>query len=734
MARPRFICSILALVTLLVYLPVCHNRFIVFDDGNYITDNHMVQAGLTWAGVKWAFTTSESSNWHPLTWLSHMLDCELFGMNAGAHHLVNVLFHTVNAVLLLLLLFRMTGALWASAFVAALFAWHPLHVESVAWAAERKDVLSTFFELLALGTYARYAEQSKVRGPKSKKFYSLTLAAFALGLMCKPMLVTLPFVLLLLDWWPLQRMSCGPRPLGAAKRIRDGSTLNCTPNAFGAQLSTLLREKWPFFLLSGVSCGVTYLSQRAEAVQSLERYPLDLRMGNALLSYGRYLLKAICPMDMAIIYPFPKQLSWADVGLATVALVIISWLVWRSRGRCPCLLVGWLWFVGTLVPVIGLVQVGHQAMADRYTYFPLIGIFVGVVYGITELAGRLRLRSALVAVIGILMLGGCLLGTENQLRFWRDDETLFAHAVAVTKNNVLARLHLGDALGRQGRLDEALAQFQDVLRFDPNNAEAHLNAGTALSQMGQMDEAIAHFQKALEIRPDFAPAQYNIGTILFQNGRVDEAIMSFRKALEIRPDYTDALCNLGAAFLQKGRLDEAIEQYQKAVAIEPDSAEAHNNLGYALLQRGQVREAIVHYQTSLEIQPDNPDTHNTLAWVLATWPEPSVRNGVNAVALAGQANRLSGGRNPVIIETLAAANAEAGRFSEAVTTARRAVQLASAQSNAPLVKALQAQIELYQAGHPFHEPAQTNRPSGSRPALTNQLPGEARTRDGSRKP
>jgi len=595
---------------------------------------------------------------------------------------------------------RPAGALWASALVAALFAWHPLHVESVAWAAERKDVLSTFFELLALIFYVRYAQKrSRVESRESNatakslaldlrrstRDYSLALLFFALALMAKPMPVTVPFVFLLLDYWPLRRIS----------DLRSKATRH----------SSLLLEKIPFFALSAISCVVTYLSQRAEAVQSLDRYPLDLRVGNALLSYGRYLWKAIWPVNLAIIYPFPKQLPWTEVGLVAAALVVLSWLVWRARGRCPYWLVGWLWFLGTLVPVIGLVQVGHQAMADRYAYFPLTGIFIGVAFGMADWAGRSKFKNAAVAVVGILMLGGCLLGTENQLRYWRDDETLFAHAVAVTKNNALARLHLGEAREQQSRLDDALAQFQEVLRFDPNNAEAHLNAGAVIARMGRLDEAIAHYQTALEIRPGFAEAQYNIGTALFQNGRVNEAIASFRKALEMRPGYADALCNLGAAYLQQGRLEDAIAQYQQAVALQPGSAEAHNNLGYALLQKGRVREAIAHYETSLELQPDNPDTQNILAWVLATSPDASDQSKVRAIALAEQANRLAGGTNPVMIETLAAAYAGAGRFPEAIAAVRTAVQLAGAQSNAPLVETLQSQIKFYQAGQPFRNTA-----------------------------
>ncbi len=448
MTRPRFVCLILALVTLLAFLPVRHNGFIAFDDASYITENRIVQAGLTWAGVKWAFTTRESSNWHPLTWLSHMLDCELFGMNAGAHHLVNVLFHAANAVLLLLLLYRMTGALWPSAFVAALFAWHPLHVESVAWAAERKDVLSTFFELLALLYYARAVTTGnwqltgkKITRPEpvlsrvtmqSSHFLRLAFILFACALMAKPMPVTLPFVFLLLDYWPLGRFP------NYEFRV--------------SSFARLILEKWPFLVLAGASCAVTYLAQRDYAVQSLERYPLGLRVENISVSYGRYLLKAIWPVDLAIFYPLLKQLSWGDVGLATGILVIISWLVWRARRRWPYLLVGWLWYLGTLVPVIGLVQVGHQAMADRYTYVPLIGIFVIIAYGMADLAKRLRLDNVAVAVVGTMMLGGCLARTENQLRLWHDDETLFTHAIGSDKRQCNGSPALGRCASTTGSL------------------------------------------------------------------------------------------------------------------------------------------------------------------------------------------------------------------------------------------------------------------------------------------
>ncbi|MGD0206544.1 MAG: tetratricopeptide repeat protein [Verrucomicrobiota bacterium] len=644
MSRPRtvFVCVLLALVTLLVYLPVRNYPFVNLDDGKYVTENPMIQAGLTWAGVKYAFTAWYGDFWHPLTCLSHMLDCQLFGLNAGRHHLVNVLFHATNAVLLLLLLWRMTGAFWQSAFIAALFAWHPLRVESVAWVAERKDVLSAFFGLLTLMAYVRYVhgvnsgmwQVTRTNPIKSRvtchasRYYWLALLFFALGLMAKPTLVTLPFVFLLLDYWPLRRSSefglpsvasgrrMGVRPALRSLWAKDGSsesknafslsTLNCTPNAFGAQLSTIL-EKWPFFALAAASCVVTFVAQkRGEAVAPLEGYPLSSRIGNAAVAYVKYLFNSVYPVNLAVIYPLPKEIPWVQVVGAMMVLAVISWVIWRARRQRPYLLTGWLWYLGMLVPAVGLVQVGSQAMADRFTYLPLIGVFIGVVFGLGDLAKKLRLGPMVMISAAVIVLAGCLFATARQLRFWRDGETLFERALAVTKDN-----------------------------------------------------PVAH---------------YTLGNCLLQRGQVEEAIAQFQKALEIAPGYT----------------------------------EAHDNLGIAFLHKGQVNEAMAHFQKALELQPNNVEVQNNLAWVLATAPNASLRNGVKAVGLAQQAKQLSGGQRPAIIGTLAAAYAEAGRFPEAVTTARQALQLATGQTSPAAVDALRTQIGLYQAGLPFRDPSLTN--------------------------
>ncbi len=454
MSRPRVIGLLLALATLLAYLPATRDRFINYDDDEYITQNQVVQSGLTWAGVKWAFTTRHASNWHPLTWLSHMTDCELFRLNPGGHHLVNILIHAANATLLFMLLLRLTDALWPSAFIAALFAWHPLHVESVAWVSERKDVLSTFFALLALLSYVRFARENR-RGN-----FWLAVIFFALGLMSKPMPVTLPFVMLLLDYWPLQRTQ--------------------DPKSKTRKVGRCVLEKWPFFLLVALSSTVTFLAQQNEAVASLAKVPLPLRFENAILAYGCYLLKAVWPMHLAVFYPLSKYIAWSLTATAAAVLILISTAAWLERRRSPWLLVGWLWFLGTLVPVIGLVQVGDQAMADRYSYFPLIGIFIAISFTVTKWANRSRFPQNARAVTGVLILSACLVLTENQLRYWRDSESLFSHAIAVTKDNALAHLNLGAALQDQKELSQALIQYQEVLRLDPTRHEAYDNIGRDL--------------------------------------------------------------------------------------------------------------------------------------------------------------------------------------------------------------------------------------------------------------
>jgi tetratricopeptide (TPR) repeat protein len=636
---------------LVVYLPVVRDSFSGFDDDDYVTENHIIQNGLTWDGIKWAFITWHASNWHPLTWISHMLDCELFGLNAGAQHYVNVLFHTINAVLLLLLLFRMTGALWPSAFIAALFAWHPLHVESVAWIAERKDVLSTFFEMLALLAYARFVTESKVRSPKSKVFYALALLMFALGLMSKPMLVTLPFVLLLLDYWPLQRFPDSKLEVKAVSR--------------------LMLEKWPFFLLAIASCIVTFLAQRnGGMVVTLQQFSPGLRLGNALLSYVLYLGKAVWPAKLSVNYPLQNQLSWAEVETAVIFLAAIMWLAWRARRQHPYLLVGWLWFLGMLVPVIGLVQVGSQVSADRYTYVPLIGIFIAAAFGIKDLIARFQIGVVPPAVAASLLLGSCLVLTEHQLSYWRNDETLFKHAIVVTKDNCFAHYNLGVTLERQGRQVEALTNYQETIRINPDWAWGHNTLGNLLDNTGNPEEALIEYRKAMQLNPNLPVVHDNIGIVLTEFGRFDEAMSQFKEAARLDPTYPWAYWEMGKALLKLGRDAEAIDRFREALRLDPNNCQT---LAYT-------------------------------AHVLAAAENPEVRDGKTALLLAAKANALTGGIQPSALDALGMACAELGRFKEAQQVQQRAIEIAIAdkvgKSNLEL---LLQRLELYKKHQPWRE-------------------------------
>jgi len=555
--KPKlFICIVLTLVTAGIYFPVHRYDFVNYDDADYVVDNVHVRAGLTFDSAKWAFTTGHSGNWHPLTWLSHMIDIQLFGLNAGAHHTVNVLFHIANALLLFLLLDRMTRELWPSAMVAALFAWHPLHVESVAWIAERKDVLSTFLALLALGAYARYADSNR------QKHLLLSLLCFAAGLTAKPMLVTLPFILILLDYWPLKRGS---------RRFR-----------------RLVIEKVPFFLFTALSSIVTFAAQRnGGAVASLESIPLRYRLGNALLAYTRYLQKTFWPAKLAVIYPISNEFSLWHVAAALVLLITISIAVVYSSRRRAWLFVGWFWFIGMLVPTIGLVQVGIQSMADRYTYLPLVGIFVMLTWTGAEIATTFRSGSKAVAFLGLMVLfGGLLLMTSFQLRSWRDSETLFQHAIAVTKNNYFAHNMLGRVFADRGRFEEAEAHFEEVLRIFPNQPEAHFSLGVISARKAKFDEALAHYTQAVEIRPD-AATHYNLGNVLMKVDRANEAIAHFAEAARLDPQMAEAQNNWAYALTTQGRLREAADHFAAALRIKPDLLEARLNLARLQEQLGQ---------------------------------------------------------------------------------------------------------------------------------------------------
>jgi Flp pilus assembly protein TadD len=597
----RLISLLLLLVTVLVYLPVGFHDFINFDDPGYVSENPIVQNGLTWAGLKWAFVGWHDGNWHPLTWLSHELDCQLFGLNAGAHHWVNMLFHAANAVLLFQLWRRLTHACWPSACLAALFAWHPVHVESVAWVAERKDVLSTFFGLWSLWFYARYAQGREPgrekTGPgnppatsaETQKFYWLAWGFLALGLLSKPMLVTWPFVLLLLDYWPLGRLQPG-------------------------RWWALVREKIPFFALVVGSSVATFLIQRhGGAMMAVETMPPGARIGNALISYCRYLGKLFWPTDLAIYYPYPGDWPTGWVLLAGVFLAGVTALCFMLRRRHPYLLMGWLWYGGTLVPVIGLVQVGNQAMADRYTYIPSVGVFIMVIWGAAELTRCRRHRRRVWFAAGAAVLLLCLALTRQQLGHWRNSETLFRHALAVTENNWIAHLSLGMALIDQGQTEAAVGQFQATLSLKPNYAEAHNDLGNAFAQQGRTDDAISQYQAALQLDPADVPAHNNLGFLLAGRGQMDAAIRQYQEALRLDPEYAQARINLGAALDQVGRTDEAISEYLAVLRLQPDNIKIHNNLGIALARKGQWDAAISQFQTVLRLAPDNASAQGNLA-------------------------------------------------------------------------------------------------------------------------
>jgi tetratricopeptide (TPR) repeat protein len=576
-----------------------------------------------------------------------MLDCQLFGLQPWGHHLTSVLLHAVNTILVFLLLRRLTGAVWRSLLVAAVFGLHPLHVESVAWVAERKDVLSTFFALLTLWAYARYAQEAGNREPGGKTFNSADARAgiqhptsnaqwwywsavlfFALGLMSKPMLVTWPFVMLLLDYWPLGRISefgvrsselkNAPQLPGATtcrveterrrERSEGGSTLNSDQSRANSQLSTiwkLVAEKIPFFALAAVTSIVTFMvQQHGGAMKMVQNLPLGARSGNALISYCRYLGKLFWPADLAVFYPHPGHWPVEQVLLAGGLIAGISVFLFVKRRRYPFLLMGWLWFGGTLVPVIGLVQVGEQTMADRYAYIPSLGVLILAIWGAYELTRRWRYHVIALSVAGSAAIVLCLGLTRQQLGYWKDSETLFRHALEVTGNNYLAHNNLGIALGRKNQTDEAISQFQEAVRLKPDYADAHNNLGVVLNKKGQTDEAIHQYQEAIRLKPDYADACNNLGTALVEKGQTDEAINQYQEAIRLKPDDAEARYNLGTALGMKGQTDEAISQYQEAIRLKPDYAEACYNLGTALGREGQTDEAISQFQEAIRLKPD----------------------------------------------------------------------------------------------------------------------------------
>jgi tetratricopeptide (TPR) repeat protein len=726
-------------MVLAVFGQTAHFGFINYDDDLNVYENATVQKGVSIEAVGWAFTHTQVANWIPLTTLSHMLDCQLFGLHAGGHHLVNVLWHAGNAVLLFLVLRQMTGRLWRSAFVAAVFAIHPLRAESVAWVSERKDVLSGFFFLLTLGIYV-----GQLRQPSRARYVAMMLC-FALGLMAKSMVATLPCVLLLLDYWPLNRWH----------------------NA--GDLAALVKEKIPLFALAAAGCMAAALVPGL-VVPEPQRFPLLDRIGNALVSYMVYLRQTIFPVGLAIPYPLTSisHPIW-KVCLALLVVAFISAAAVASRKKYPCLAMGWLWYLGMLFPVIGIIQISNvEAHADRFTYLPQIGLAIAGTWALADWSAARKHRSLILGSLITAVIGALIVFGHAQTSYWRDSETLWRRGLACTSNNPVAhynlgmvllqkkdaanavtefrnavqimpdyteaRCNLGIALFDKGDKEEAIAQYRKALEIDPTYAKAEYNWADALATEGHIDEAMAHYRKALQIKPDYAYAYYGLGANLSLKQQWPEAIVQFRQALALKPDFAQARQGLGKALLhsgdfdgalacfpqvapdpdasirwlklggdllQEGDLEEAILCDRQAIKINPRLAEAHADLGLACFERGQVKEAIDFWQQSLKIKPDQPNVQNNLAWVLATTPDPSLRDGAAAITLAEQADHLNHSGNPFVLHTLAAAYAEGGRYAEATATARRALQLAQAQTNDDLTAKLPKEIKLYETGQPL---------------------------------
>jgi tetratricopeptide (TPR) repeat protein len=605
-------CATLAVLVAFVFGQTANHDFVNYDDGDYVTKNAQVSRGLTFEGIFWAFTHVHSANWHPLTWISHMIDCQLYGLNAGGHHLTNVLLHAVNAILLFLLLRQMTRTLWPSALVAALFAIHPLRVESVAWVSERKDLLSGLFFLLTLMAYLRYA-----RSPSRSRYVAVTVL-FALGLMSKPMLVSLPIVLLLLDHWPLNRLD-----LFSLQRPEERKTL-----------WQLLREKLPWLGLTVASCVITVIAQQG-SIQPVSHISFPARIANATLSYVDYLRQMFWPADLAVLYPWdPSRLTPSVVAIAFFVLLAVSVLAVVARRR-RYLLTGWLWYVVMLLPVIGIMHVGNQSHADRYTYLPQIGIYLMLVWAAVELCTRWRFLRVPVTVVACLAVVGLVSFARAQAASWQDSESLWTHALGHTTDNIIA----------EG------------------------NMGLALHAKGKDAEAMQHFERSLIIN---------------------------RKQPQV-------LSSLGSFYLDLGRVDDSLAVLKEALTLEPRLQDAHYNLGNTYLEIGNAAQALAHYQRALEIHPDDTEALNNRAWILATWPNPSIRDGAKAVALAERADSLLNKRNQVVAATLAAAYAETGRFAEAVRAAERALQLAITERHEARVRSIRGQLETYKSRNAFRD-------------------------------
>jgi tetratricopeptide (TPR) repeat protein len=842
-ARAWLIAALLVLCTLAAFWPIFRNGFIRYDDATYVTSNPRVLGGLSWENLGWALRTGHAANWHPVTWLSHQLDVQLFGLKAGWHHAMSLVLHLANTLLLFIFLHRTTRALWPSACVAGLFALHPLHVESVAWVAERKDVLSGFFFFLTLLAYSRYIELAEVvrqglpgsslpENPnrKAARYYSLAILFCALGLMSKPMLVTVPFVLILLDVWPLQRVS--PEVWLSNKVARASS------------LRRVLPDKIPFFALALLSSGITFMVQERQHAVTIA-LPLGSRVANAVASYLKYIGKTFWPTDLAIFYPhpdtrFPVSEQWPlwALLLALLLLILVSLLALKYLGRSPWLAAGWFFYLGMLVPVIGLIQVGGQALADRYTYLPLIGLFICLVWGIRSLCHQLRSSVVAMCIPTVATFAVCAILSFQQAGRWENNLTVFEHALAVTRNNAVAhsmvgveygergeyalairhfqaaiqaapanadgyfglgytydllgkadqareqylialrlrpwdeaihrrlgglawaagdsetamrhfreavrlnpdyfggQLALGSAMAETQNFAEALPHlqaavrlrpdskeavfrcavalsnlgqpqaattlFQRLIQLDPTNAEHYINLGGTLWAMGKTAQALAAYSEAVKVRPSHPVAHFNLATALLAQNRVREASAEFAEAVRLKPDYPQALTGWGRAQTQAGDFEAAMAHFEKALQLRPDAFTCYH-AGRAQLLNHRPQDAITSFRRALELRPNWPMAMNELAWTLATNPDPTVRNGEEAVRLAERACQLTDGKDLKSLAVLDAAYAEANRFEEAIATATKVRDLAVSLDEPKVVTAAETRLQEYRNRHPYRQ-------------------------------
>jgi tetratricopeptide (TPR) repeat protein len=723
-----YVYLILVAAVLIPYAQVSKLGFTNFDDPEYVTQNSHVRAGLTWAGLTWAFKSTEQANWHPITWLSHMLDCQLYGLNPAGHHITNLILHLASTLLLFGILQHMTGAVGRSAFVAALFALHPLHVESVAWVAERKDVLSALFWMLAMCAYLGY---HKMRRPVDGLAVLLCLV---LGLASKPMLVTLPFALLLLDFWPLRRFAAESLQAGLMKKTGQPSS----PHASFSVKHAAISEKIPLMFLATASSIMTYAAQqKGGAVIDLKRLSLDTRIANALVSYVSYVRKTLWPVKLAPFYPLTDSIALWQVAASVVVLGSITFLAIRWLQSRPYFAIGWLWYLGTLVPVIGLVQVGNQALADRYTYIPLVGLFIIAAWGGWDLAQYFRIPRLVTGVVAFafVLLFGIM--TAIQIRYWKNSEVLFRRTIEVTGDNQRAYLNLGAALASENRFDEAVSVYKDILgrkpedaelqarlammlailgrnqesiqhyrhalQIDPHHPEALNGLGFALGLAGQLEEAAALHLEALRWKPEFPEARYNLGKIYAAQGKPQLAVNQFTEALRQRPEYFEAHEKLALVLSGRGRFDEALPHFAFVTQARPEDAELRYRFGMALYLRKKTPEAIGQLREAVRLKPDWTEPIGNLAWILATRAGATAEDAAQALAYAERLVALQPKSDAATYDTLAAAYALAGRFADAIKSADEALRLAQVSGDKSRASEIERRCRLYRSGQRYQE-------------------------------